>query len=87
MQSDNENCRKKANTGHESRNAWAMADAAACLEDLHEVTQHGGREIEKKKSRVFVTDKKALYPERRTRGVLMQAYLCIFEHELENVRK
>lgn len=28
VQSDNENCRKKANTGHESRNAWAMADAA-----------------------------------------------------------
>lgn len=52
VQSDNENCRKKANTGHESRNAWAMADAATCLEDLLEdlleVTQRGGRETEKK---------------------------------------
>lgn len=64
-----------------------MADAAACLEDLHEVTQRGGREIEKKQSSVFVTDRKALYPERRTLGILMKAYLCIFEHELENIRK
>jgi len=38
----------KANTGHKSGNACVMADTAACLEDLYEMTLCGKRVLEKK---------------------------------------